>query len=379
MAARRGHNEGSIYRRQDGLWAGVIDLGRVNGKRTRKTFYGATRKEVQEKLTAALREQQLGTLPTAGRETVGQFLTAWLEDTAKPKLRPSTFRSYSDLVTQHLVPTIGHLKLVRLTSPEVQAVLNAKLASGLSPRRVEYIRAVLRAALNQAIRWGLISRNAAGLSTPPRVIRRHVQVLTPEEAQKFLEVARGDRYEALYTVALSLGLRQGEALGLSWEDVDLRTRTLKVKHALQRIDGKFQLVEPKTERSRRTIKMPEVVADSLVEHLSRQQELRMLAGGRWVVSSLIFTTSLGTPIDGGNVTRQFQHLLEVAGLPRLRFHDLRHSCASLLLAQGIAPRVVMETLGHSQIALTMNTYSHVMPAVQAEAAAAMDRVFPKRQ
>ena len=378
MAARRGHNEGSIYRRQDGLWAGVIDLGRVNGKRTRKTFYGATRKEVQERLTAALRERQVGTLPTAGRETVGQFLTGWLEDSAKPKLRPSTFRSYSDLLRLHLIPTIGHLRLERLTPQEVQSLLNAKVASGLSPRRVEYIRAVLRAALNQAIRWGLISRNAAGLSNPPRVTRRPVQVLTPEDAQRFLEVARGDRYEALYTVALSLGLRQGEALGLRWQDVDLNARTLQVRHALQRVEGKLQLVEPKTERSRRTIRMPQVVADSLLQHQARQEELRLLAGGRWTQNSLIFTTTLGTPLEGINVTRQFQRLLAASGLPRLRFHDLRHSCASLLLAQGIAPRVVMETLGHSQISLTMDTYSHVMPAVQAEAADAMDRVFGKK-
>ena len=377
MAARRGQNEGSIFQRQNGLWAGVINLGRVNGKRARKTFYGATRKEVKDRLTAALAQQQQGTLPTGGRETVGQFLTNWLEDTARPKLRPSTFESYSGLVRLHLIPTIGHVRLEQLTPQQVQAMLNAKLASGLSPRRVEYIRAVLRAALNQAVRWGMTARNAAGLSTAPRVIRRPVQVLSPEEAQRFLEAAKGDRHEALFTVALSLGLRQGEALGLRWQDVDLRARTLSVVHALQRVDGKLRLVEPKTDRSRRTIRMPEVVADSLVDHKRRQAERRLLAGGRWTNTSLIFTTSLGTPLEGIGVTKHFQDLLAATGLPRLRFHDLRHSCASLLLAQGVAPRVVMETLGHSQISLTMDTYTHVMPAVQAEAAEAMDRVFRK--
>ena len=377
MASRRGHNEGSIFQRQNGLWAGQVDLGRVNGKRTRKTFYGATRKEVADRLAAALRDQQLGSLPSAGRETVGQFLTGWLEDSAKPKLRPSTFRSYSDLVRLHLIPTIGHVRLERLTPQQVQAMLNAKGAGGLSPRRVEYIRAVLRAALNQAVRWGLIARNAAGLSTAPRVIRRPVEVLSPVDAQRFLEAARGDRFEALYTVSLSLGLRQGEVLGLRWQDVDLTARTLSVAHALQRVDRKLQLVQPKTDRSRRTIRMPQVVANALLEHRARQDESRFLAGGRWTETSLIFTTSLGTPLEGINVTRLFQRLLAETGLPRLRFHDLRHSCASLLLAQGVAPRVVMETLGHSQIGLTMNTYTHVMPAVQAEAAEAMDRVFGK--
>ncbi|HVD00377.1 MAG TPA: site-specific integrase [Candidatus Dormibacteraeota bacterium] len=375
MAGRRGHNEGSIYRRQDGLWAAAVDLGRVNGRRSRQTFYGATRKEVQDWLKVALRDQQLGTLPAASRETVGQFLTAWLEDSAKPRLRPSTFRSYSDLVRLHVLPTIGHHRLDRLTPQQVQTMLNAKLAEGLSARRVEYLRAVLRTALNQAVKWGMVARNAAGLTNPPRVKTRPVQVLSPDEARRFLEVAQGDRLEALFVVALSLGLRQGEALGLQWEDVDLKKRSLSVAHALQRIDGKMQLVEPKTERSRRTIRMPEVVAGALTAHQQQQRKDRLLAGARWKESRFIFTTTVGTPLEGPSVTRHFQQLLKQAGLPRLRFHDLRHSCASLLLAQGVAPRVVMETLGHSQISLTMNTYSHVMPAVQAEAAVAMDRVL----
>ena len=375
MAARRGQSEGSIYRRQNGLWAGAVDLGRVNGRRVRKTFYGATRKEVQERVTAALRDQQLGSLAHAGRETVGQFLTAWLVDFASPNLRPLTIESYRSLVDLHLIPALGHIRLDRLSPQQVQAMLNAKLAGGLSARRVGYIRAVLRAALNQAIRWGLLARNAASLSNPPRVVRHPVEILSPDDARRFLQVAQGDRFEALYTVALSLGLRQGEALGLRWQDVDLTARTLSVVHALQRVDGKLQLVEPKTDRSRRTIKMPAVVADALAQHRVQQLEMRLLAGARWTETGLIFTSSLGTPLDGANVTRHFQRLLASAGLPRLRFHDLRHSCASLLLAQGIPARVVMETLGHSQISLTLNTYSHVMPALQGEAADAIDRVF----
>ncbi|MGI8564617.1 MAG: tyrosine-type recombinase/integrase [Candidatus Dormibacter sp.] len=377
MTARRGHGEGSIFRRKDGLWAGSVNLGRRDGQRRRKTVYGRTRREVQEKVVAALRDQQLGVLPSTGTGTVAQFLATWLENSAKPRLRPSTYRSYSDLIHLHLIPSLGHLRLDRLGPAQVQAMLNAKLASGLSPRRVEFLRAVLRTSLNQAIKWEMLTKNAAALADSPRVTRRPVQVLSPAEAQRLLDAARDDRFEAVYAVALSLGLRQGEALGLRWQDIDLTEQRLTVVHALQRVDGKLTLVEPKTARSRRSIKVPAVIADILAKHRKRQFEDRLRAGARWQHSDLVFTTTIGTPLEGTTVTHRFPHLLAAAGLPRIRFHDLRHSCASLLLAQGVSPRVVMETLGHSQISLTMNTYSHVIPAVQAEAANAMDRILTR--
>lgn len=376
MASKRGAGEGSIFRRkEDGLWVGSVDLGRRDGQRRRRAVYGRTRREVQDKVATLLRAHQLGTVPSTGTGTVAQFLTTWLENSARPRLRPSTYRSYSDLITLHLIPGIGHVRLDRLAPTQVQAMLNAKVAGGLSPRRVEFMRAVLRTALNQAIKWEMLTRNAAALADSPRVTRRPVQVLSPEEAQRLLEAARGDRFEALYAVALSLGLRQGETLGLRWQDVDMKDQRLTVVYALQRVDGKLRLVEPKTARSRRSIKLPQVIAELLVEHRKRQVEDRLLAGGRWQQSDLVFTTTIGTPLDGAMVTHRFPQLLASAGLPRIRFHDLRHSCASLLLAQGVSPRVVMETLGHSQISLTMNTYTHVMPAAQAEAANAMDRIL----
>lgn len=377
MTARRGYGEGSIFRRQDGLWVGSVNLGRREGVRRRKTVYGRTRREVQEKVVAALRDQQLGIMPSRGTGTVAQFLTTWLENSAKPRLRPSTYRSYSDLIHLHLIPSLGHLRLDRLGPAQVQAMLNAKLASGLSPRRVEFLRAVLRTSLNQAIKWEMLTKNAAALADSPRVTRRPVQVLSPAEAQRLLDAARDDRFEAVYAVALSLGLRQGEALGLRWQDIDLTEQRLTVVHALQRVDGKLTLVEPKTARSRRSIKVPAVIADVLAKHRKRQFEDRLRAGARWQHSDLVFTTTIGTPLEGTTVTHRFPHLLAAAGLPRIRFHDLRHSCASLLLAQGVSPRAVMETLGHSQISLTMNTYTHVIPAVQAEAANAMDRILTR--
>jgi integrase len=203
-------------------------------------------------------------------------------------------------------------------------------------------------------------------------------MLAAEEAKRLLAAAENDRLAALYSVALALGLRQGEALGLSWEDVDLTSRRLHVRHGLQRIAGELRLVEPKTRQSRRTIALPTVVIDALQHHKARQSQERLLAGTRWHETGLGFTSTIGTPIEVGNLRRQFWRVLEKAGLARMRFHDLRHSCASLLLVQGVPARVVMETLGHSNISITMDTYTHVLPELQRQAADAMDRALGDR-
>ena len=210
----------------------------------------------------------------------------------------------------------------------------------------------------------------------PRGARIEPKVLTPGEARQLLDAARGDRLEALYSVALALGLRQGEALGLKWSDIDLDAGVLRVRRAAQRIPHQgTRLVEAKTVRSRRALVMPPVVISALRSHRARQNLERLAAGERWIDNDLVFASMTGTLSDGPNVTHRFRRLLKTAGLPPMRFHDLRHACASLLLVQGVHPRVVMETLGHSQISLTMNTYSHVLPALQREAADKMEAVL----
>jgi len=220
-----------------------------------------------------------------------------------------------------------------------------------------------------------VGRNVATLVDPPRSQRPDVTPLSPLQARAFLMAAQGDRLEALYSVAIALGLRQGEALGLRWADVDLDAGTLRVRHALQRIDGTLQLVEPKTKRSRRTIPMPPTVTATLRAHRVRQREERLVAGARWQEHDLIFPSTIGTPADARNVVRRFHAILDRAGLPAMRFHDLRHTCASLLLAQHIPPRVVMEILGHSNISMTLDIYSHVTPALQREAAQGMETLL----
>lgn len=251
-----------------------------------------------------------------------------------------------------------------------------KDGKGLSPRTVQYVRAVLRKALNQALKWGRVPRNVALLVDPPTATKPQIKPLTPEQGRKLLDAARGHRLEALYRVALSLGLRQGEALGLRWEDVDLDAGTLRVAMALQRRKGVKELVMPKTEQSRRTLPLPAVLVAALRAHRTRQLEERLAVGPMWREHGMVFPSTVGTPLEPRNVTRHFKALLERAGLPNVRFHDLRHSCATLLVAQGVHPRLVMEVLGHSQIHLTMNTYAHVLPEAQREALALMDGLFP---
>ncbi len=373
--AKRGQNEGSIYKRKDGRWAAVVSLGYKDGKRWRKSFYGSTRRGVQEKLNAALRAHQQGLPVAPERQTVGQFLEHWLSESVRPTVRPRTYIRYGEHVRNHISPAIGHIKLSRLTPQHVQALLNEKLGDGLAPATVRYMHAVLRRALKQALKWDLVARNAAALVDAPRVTQKEIEPFTPEQARIFLDAIRGDRLEALYSVALAVGLRKGEVLGLKWTDVDLDKRTLTVRASLQRIDGALVLVEPKSRQSRRTVALPQTVIDAVRLHRARQLQERLLAGSRWQDHGLVFSTTIGTPMDTRNLTRHFRKALRDAGLPLRRFHDLRHSCASLLLAQGVHPRVVMEILGHSQISLTMNTYSHVIDKLQHDAAAQIDAVL----
>jgi integrase len=310
-------------------------------------------------------------LATAGL-TTAMFLERWLTESVAPKVRPKTYDGYECLVRLHIVPVVGSIALDRLGPADVQGLLNRKVAEGLAPKTVLYMRGVLRTALNRAIRWGLVTRNAAALTDPPRYTPKEVRYLELDEIRLLLDTIKGDRFEALFIAAIALGMRQGELLGSRWTDVDLEAARWHVRRQLQRRAGTVTFSEPRTARGRRTLDLPASLVGVLRSHRARQLEERLIAGDRWVDANLVFATPLGGPLIGTQVTKHLQQLAQSADIWGLRFHDLRHTCATLLLAQQVPARVVMELLGHSQIGLTMNLYSHVIPTLKKEAAERME-------
>jgi integrase len=372
---RRKRGEGSVFQRHDGLWVGVLHVGYRDGRRQRKTVYGKTAEEAAAKLRKEQANRDNGLPIITGRQTVKQFLLDWLENSAKPSLRHKSFVSYKQLLTKHVIPVLGHRDLTKLTPQEVQAMLNAIHAGELSPRTVQYVRAVLRRALNYALKWGLVVRNVAALTDAPRVVRKEVKPFTIAEIPTLLRAFENERLGPLYLLALSHGLRQGEALGLQWSELDLNGKFLRVKQALQWVQKEARFVEPKTKQSNRQIALSERVIKALKKHRKQQLEDRLRAGGDWVENGLVFTTRSGRPLDGVNVTRDFKRMLKNWGLPVRRFHDLRHTTASLLLHQNVHMRVVMDLLGHSEIRVTMDLYSHVGSELQREAARQMDSLL----
>jgi integrase len=365
--ARRGHNEGTIVQRKDGRWEGKCYVLLANGGRTRRSVYGRTRSEVADKLAELQTQVRQGLVAPKAGMTVEQYLLSWLEDVAKRNLRTRTYENYETNVRVHLVPGLGSKRLDRLTPAEVRRFLHAKADAGLAAGTVKKLHVVLGSALQAAVRDGLLARNVARLvqvSVPDGLPN---EPWTMSETKAFLQAAEDDRLHALWAVAVALGMRRGEIAGLRWTDVDLAAGTLRVEQTLQRTKDGLRFVPPKTRRSRRSIPLPRPCVEALRAHRRRQARERLALGPAWTDSGLVFTTMLGTPIEPRNISRSFDQLCDRADLRRIRLHDLRHTCATLLLAQGVPARVVMEILGHSQIAVTMNTYTHVVPELQREA------------
>ncbi len=373
MSSRRGHGEGSIYRRADGRWVGSVDLGFREGKRVRRHFFGATRKDVADLVGLATQAHRAGTLAPGKPPSVAQFLVMWLDAIT---VEASTYRGYEWLVRVHLIPELGRIRLDRLAALDVDRMLREKARDGLSPQTCVNLRAALRGAMSFATRKGLVAQNVVKLSEPIKTQTYEALYLTLPQARELLVAARHDRLGAVYCVAIPLGLRQGEILGLRWSDVDFDANRLHVRTQAQRVQRQgIVLKEPKW-HSNRTVALPELTARALRAHKLQQAAERLRAGNRWVDQDLVFTTRIGTPISASNlVNRSFKPLLERSGLPpRLRFQDLRHSAATLLLAQGVPLRVVSAMLGHSTMRVT-ERYAAVVPELHLAAAAAMDRAL----
>lgn len=383
--AKRGNGEGSIYQRKsDAKWVGSITLE----NRKRKVFYGDTRKEVQEKMKVALREQQQGTLVTARQQTLKQYLEDWLENTHKQNIRPRSFERYEEIVRLHIVPAIGNVPLQKLTPQRLQKLYSDKLKEGYSSVTVIAIHNLLHKALDYAVRWELVAQNVCNKVSPPRRVRPEMKSLTPEQVQQLLDAARGHPQEALFILALSTGMRRGELLGLKWQDINFAEGTLQIRRVLSRVPTKmvkelgqsYIEAEPKTEKSRRGIALTDLALEALKDHRKRQSEMKEKAGDAWEEHDYVFCNPIGQHLHPGHdALEQLKVLLKKAGLPDIRFHDLRHSAATMLLSMGIHPKVVQELLGHSQISMTMDIYSHVLPTMQREAISKLNTVLKKRE
>jgi integrase len=368
---RRGNGEGTLYRRSDGRWGATVTLD--DGRR--KTFYGRNRREVQERLKDLARQREQGLLVASADQLTGDFLARWLEDTVRNSVRPKTYDSY-ELNVRRLQPLIGSVRLGSLSPAHVQSAYGALLRRGLSARSVHHAHAVLHKALKQAVLWNMIPRNATDAASRPRPVATEMKTLNEDEVRRLFEATADDRMHALWVVLVTTGLRLGEALGLRWDDLDSQSGRLAVRRALQRQRGNgLVFVEPKTGKSRRTVYLAAGTVRVLSDHRQRQREERLLNGPAWQESTLVFCTGIGRPLEGGQVSWRFHKALGAAGLPRIRVHDLRHTAATLLLTRGVHPKVVQEMLGHSTIALTLDTYSHVAPALHREVATQMEHLF----
>ncbi|GCE18578.1 tyrosine-type recombinase/integrase [Dictyobacter kobayashii] len=372
---RRANGEGTIYQRNDGRWVASITL--EDGKR--KSIYCKTQKEAIQAAREANHQKDQGILLSGADQTLNDFLTTWLHDTAKNNVRERTYGRYREIITLHILPILGKVRLQKLKPQQLQMLYNQKLADGYAPQTVRHIHRVLHKALNDAMRWQLVVRNVCDAVRPPRVPKKEMRTLSGEQAQQFLEAAKGDPLEALYVLALTTGMRQGELLGLKWEDIDLAIGLLQVKRTITRLVGKgFTVSEPKTTKSRRRIHLTRLAIEALKQHRIHQREAKLAAGATWNEQGWIFCSAIGGPIEVSNmIRRSFRPILVKANLPIIRFHDLRHSAASLLLILGVHAKVVQELLGHSQISVTLDTYSHVLPSLQEEAVNRLDTLLSR--
>jgi integrase len=371
---KRGNNEGSITKRADGRWVARITL--ESGKR--KNFYAKTRQEASRLLASALRDLDKGLLVVGDKQTVQQYLMTWLP-IIKPTLRDSTWIRYEELVRLHIIPTLGPIVLSRLTPQHLNMLYAQKLAEKLSPTTVRYIHVTLHKALEDAMRAGLVQRNVSDLDTPPRKAKRQLEVFTADQARAFLGAIQGDRLEALYVMAITSALREGELLALRWQDVDLEAGFVQVRMSHRKVKGRFIVNAPKTSHGSRKVALTAIAVAAMQKHRARQIAERLVQGPLWQDNDLVFPNEFGERLEA---TVMYQHrflpLLKKAGLPLIRFHDLRHTQATLLLLQGVHPKVVSEMLGHSTINITLDIYSHVLPTMQRDATAALDKLLGPR-
>ncbi|MEV6207185.1 tyrosine-type recombinase/integrase [Kitasatospora sp. NPDC051914] len=377
MPKRNPNGAGTVTKRKDGRYQAAVYVPQPDGTRARKFVYGNTWDECDDKRRELVERDQQG-IPTPTRSAkLSEWLPYWLEHFINPQCKRTTASKYEMHVRLYLLPLLGSKGLESLSPRDVRLFL-AKVTERASAATAKESHKVLRTALTSACRDELISRNVAMMVPPPRVVSKESRPWTLDETLTFLAAARNDPLYAAFVLAIALGMRRGEIVGLRWSDVDLDHRTLVVREQVQRIGGELYSGTTKNGK-RRPIPLPRICVVALRWHRMRQDVLRHLAGAEWQESDYVFTTRTGRLVEPTNVYRSFRRIAAAAGVPVVRMHDARHGTATLLVACGVSPRIVMEILGHSQIGLTMNVYAHVTQDSQRDALANMDRLLRQRR
>lgn len=340
-----------------------------------ETFHG-NRTEAQKRLRQMLTELDKGSFINPGKLTVGEYLEQWLKDYCWPNLSPRSAESYQYIVRSHLIPSFGRVLLTGLKPEHLQHLYSEKLTNGLSNRTVQYCHSTLHKALDSALKLGLVSRNVADSVERPKIKRREIQTMNESDIYRFLEMARPTQYYSLFYILLFTGLRRSESLALRWSDVDLLICQLSVNRTLHQLhNGKIVFGQPKTNNSRRTIALSPSTVIVLREHKEQQEQLRQSLDITFSDNDLVFCQYDGKPLLPDSITHTWHRLILQAGLKGIRLHDARHSHASLMLKQGVHPKVVSERLGHASIQITLDTYSHVAPGLQEAAAKGFDNIL----
>ncbi|MFB8352493.1 tyrosine-type recombinase/integrase [Streptomyces niveus] len=379
MASQRKRNPngaGTITKRKDGRYQAAVYVLQPDGTRARKFAYGKTWAECDAKRRDLLSKVDQGVPVPTRSDRLSEWLPYWLDNFVKPRRKLSTYDKYEAHVRLYLVPMIGTKRLESLGVADVRRFL-VQLERKTTAATAKESHRVLRTALTAACREELVSRNVASLVEPPQAKSRELSPWSLDETLDFLAAARKDPLYAAFVLAVAMGLRRGEIVGLRWGDIDLEKRVLHVRQQTQRRRGVLYNDDPKGRR-RRAVPLPAMCIAPLRWHRMRQAAAKLRAGESWDDSGYVFTTRNGRPVEPRNVYRSFTRIAGSAGIRVVRLHDARHGCATLLTAAGVAPRVVMEILGHSQISITMDVYTHVVQDTQREAISHMDRLLKRR-
>jgi integrase len=382
---------GTVYNRgtqsKPNYWLSWDEGLDANGRRLRKSkrAEGSTKKEAQAELAQIVANVNGGTHVATSKLTVAGYVTdVWLPS-VRPSLRESTLAGYSILIHKHVIPGIGGTRLQKLTVSQLDSWYASLLTSGrrdgkggLSRKTVANIHRVLRKALGDAVRKGLLSRNVGDFAQVPKdrdAGHKEMATWSGTEVRTFLDFTRGNRLHPAFVVAAATGMRRGELLGLRWTDLDLKAGRLSVRQTLLTVDNRISWSTPKTPRSRRSIDLDKGTVGVLRSWRKAQAEERLLVGAGYQDNGLVFCNADGTPLQPASFSRSFERLVERSGLPAIRLHDLRHTHATLALAAGLHPKVVSERLGHSTVSLTLDVYSHAVPGMQRDAAEQIAALF----